>query len=281
MSKKFLIINADDFGMSMPVSKGILKAAGSDVVRSTSVMTNCESFSASIDELASSGINLDVGFHATLTWGRPISDPHKVPSLVNKEGKFHSKASFLTRSFLGMISKKEVYEELRVQCKRLKERVPTISHIDGHHHVHTYPLVRSAVERIAREFKIPFVRAPREGMWSPLSWSGAKRLAIAMLPSSSPLYWRMRGFRTADHFGGFGLGESEKFKDRWMKVFERIPEGVSEIMVHPGYSSSENDSYKGREKEIEWLVDEKLVNAARKSGISFTSFDVLSEIRGS
>lgn len=60
-----------------------------------------------------------------------------------------------------------------------------------------------------------------------------------------------------------------------MKVFSRLPDGVSEIMVHPGFSSSENDSYADREKETQWLLDEKLVSAAKKSGISFTSFDVL------
>ncbi len=275
MSKKLLIVNADDFGMSLPVSRGILKAAEYGIVRSTSAMTNGEGFASSMDELAASGVKLDVGFHATLTWGRPISDPAKIPTLVDKEGNFHSRGSFLVRSFLGSISKKEVFEELRAQCKRLQERVPCISHINGHHHVHTFPYVRWAIERIAREFNIPFVRAPREGRWAPLKWAGMRRLTISLFASSAPLYWRLRGFKTTDHFGGFSLGAGENIEDRWMKVFERLPDGVSEIMVHPGYSSSENDSYTGREKEVEWLADEKLSAAAKKSGIAFTSFDML------
>lgn len=270
---KRLIVNADDFGMTIDVSRGIIASARAGLVRATSAMANMPDFESSVSALESSGVRLDVGLHANLTWGRPVSDPAEIPSLVDSNGNFLPRGRLLAKSLVNALSPEEAYREVWAQCAKLASRRERISHIDGHHHVHVFPGVASAVERVAREFAIPYVRSPREGTWSSWSRAAARRFAIFMLAASSPGYWITRGFKTSDHFGGFSLGASPDLKRRWIETVRRLPEGVTEIMVHPGYCGGGLDSYgPKREEEMPVLADPILKDFIGESGVKMTRF---------
>ncbi|MFA5812825.1 MAG: ChbG/HpnK family deacetylase, partial [bacterium] len=242
----------------------------------TSVMTNAPEFEQAMQDLAASNLPLDVGFHANLTWGRPLSNPKEIPSLVDADGRFHQRIELLKRAISGRVSGEEVYRELRAQLMRLASRTQKISHVDGHHHCHAFPVVARTVEKLAREFKISFVRAPREGFWSPWHWAGVRRLVVASLPASRPSYWRARGFVCPDHFGGFALGAGPAIRERWMESARRLPRGLTEIMVHPGYYSGADRYDAGREQEIAILSDLALADAFRCAGVEITTFANLS-----
>ncbi len=275
MNKRSLIVNADDYGMAQPVNRGIIEAARGGALRATSAMTNAPGFDQAMQELASSGVALDVGLHATLTWGRPLLTSQEIPTLVDREGRFLKRIDLLGRALTGRISGDEVYCELRAQFERLSTKIPSISHVDGHHHCHVFPIIARAVERLAREFNVRFVRAPREGLWSPWSWASVRRLVVAALPASSPSYWRARGFRCPDHFGGFALGAGPKIEKRWRESIMRVPEGVCELMVHPGYYSGADLYDAGREQEVKILSDASLARRIADSGIEITTFTAL------
>jgi predicted glycoside hydrolase/deacetylase ChbG (UPF0249 family) len=275
---KYLILSADDFGMNEAVSRGILTAASQGSLRATAAMANCAFFESALSELDASGESLDVGIHLNLTWGIPLSHPSLIPSIVDDEDRLLTRGALLQRSLLHRISEDEVYEEFRAQCARLALIRGRITHLDGHHHIHVYPVVRRAAERVAHEFGISYVRAPREGLWSPWYWGMGRRLGMSLLRSSGKPYWRKRGFCTPDFFGGFALGCGPAFRERWIGTLSRIREGVTEIMVHPGYSSGDNDTYdEGRRDELEWLVSGELEEAAGARGILFTSFAELAD----
>ena len=270
---KKLVINADDFGMTLPISRGILKACAAGTVRSLSVMANSPDFEKSMAMLASSEVKPDVGFHATLTWGRPVLDPKKVPTIVDGNGNFFSRGKLLLRSMLKKIDPEEAYLELKAQYERLAKSYPQIFHMDGHHHVHIFPVVREAAERVAREFQIPVVRSPGERSWSPWHRAPLKRSLTNLLSASGPAYWRSRGFFTTDNFGGFSLSANRNLLKRWTKTFERLPKGLCEIMVHPGYTSTNDDPYnEEREQEVSVLSDPSFSARARSLGVEFVSF---------
>ena len=86
MSARTLIVNADDFGLTRGVSRGILAAHQDGIVTSTTVIVNRPIDPALIEELLASG--LGVGLHLNLTYGPPVSNPVRVPSLVNAQGMF-------------------------------------------------------------------------------------------------------------------------------------------------------------------------------------------------
>ena len=76
---KVLIVNADDFGLTAGVSRGILEAGGRGIVTSTTLLVNRDIPPAQIEELQVS--ELGVGVHLNLTLGAPVSDPREVGQL--------------------------------------------------------------------------------------------------------------------------------------------------------------------------------------------------------
>lgn len=278
--QKVLVINADDYGMSLEVSRGILKAAEGGLLKSTTVMTTMPDFEPAMDELLKSGSNLDIGFHANLTWGLPVLDPREIKTLVNEDGKFPGTLPFLARCFLNKVSSSEVYSELRAQLERLSKKVGRISHMDGHHHVHAFPVVCDTAAKVAGEFGIPYIRSPHEGIWSPIRHAGLKRMVTSLIRASGAAYWRVRGFATSDYFGGFALGAGKGIEARWLETIARVKTGVTEIMVHPGFCSPGNDEYNiGREEEIKMLLNQNIAEAIKRAKIEVAAINVLKETK--
>lgn len=82
-----LIVNADDFGVTAGVSRGILDAVRHGIVRSTTAMVNLPG-EADLDADAASLRGLGIGLHLNLTWGRPVAPADRVASLVDGDGRF-------------------------------------------------------------------------------------------------------------------------------------------------------------------------------------------------
>lgn len=137
-TKRYLIVNADDFGLSFGVNRGIIEAYEHGIVTSASLMVN---WIGAADAAAyarrhptlSLGLHLDLGDWAyrdgewvALYEEVPLHDATAIENEVTRQ-----LASF--RFFLG------------------KEP----SHIDSQQHVHRKEPVRAIVTRIARELSIP------------------------------------------------------------------------------------------------------------------------------
>src|SRR2546421_8810337 len=68
-----LVVNADDFGLSTGVNRGILEAHAAGVVSSVSVLVNAPGWTDALRRLRDVGPGLGVGLHLNLTMGRPVS----------------------------------------------------------------------------------------------------------------------------------------------------------------------------------------------------------------
>ena len=80
-----LVVNADDFGMSPEISRGILRAHREGVVTSTSVLGNVADVDG-VRALLAEAPGLGVGVHLTLIGGAPVAPAATVPSLVGSDG---------------------------------------------------------------------------------------------------------------------------------------------------------------------------------------------------
>ena len=100
-----LVVNADDFGMSAAISRGILRAHREGIVTSTSLLGNAANLPAA-KAMLSEAPNLGVGVHLALCGGPPVAAADTVRSLLAPDGGLWPRgqdfiAAWLTRRQLG------------------------------------------------------------------------------------------------------------------------------------------------------------------------------------
>src|SRR5262249_37431067 len=130
---KHLIVNADDYGMSPGVSRGILEAHAEGVVTSTTALVNTPCAPDAL-ALASRVPGLGLGLHVNLSFGRPVLPPTRVPSLVGPDGRSFSGGRLL--GAMRRFRRRDIRREVRAQLARFVElagRPP--DHLDSHQFV--------------------------------------------------------------------------------------------------------------------------------------------------
>lgn len=274
--KKQLIIVADDYAISPSVSRGIVECAKNGIVTATSIMANSPHLTCCMD-LWEGIKNLDLGIHFTLTWGKPLLPAHKASSLVDKNGFFLTSSLFFKKALLGLIHQEEVYQELKAQLDCLGSYHLKLTHIDSHQHVHILPVVRDVVVRLAKEYKIPFVRSLSNKRYSMEEGPWHRGLFLGSFLGAQSSYWKKHGFKTTDHFAGYFTSGKPGLRDRWLNYLRKLPEGTTELMVHPGYIDDlEGDDYReGRTEEIKVLCSDELKEEIKKNKISLVRFEEL------
>lgn len=246
---KYLVVNADDFGLTSGVSRGILNAHHKGIVTSTTILVNLPVHAELLGQLKAT--RLGVGLHLNLTLGMPLSPP--VPSLVDSEGKFIRDA----RQTAARARPEEVERELRAQVNAflmLLGRAPT--HLDSHHHVGRFSPIREIIWGLARALGVP-VR----------SQDAEVRQAA-----------RAAGLRTPDHFFGESGPDPYWSVERLLAHLAALPEGVSEFMTHPGYFDADlaySRYGKQREVELQGLTDPKVLRAVEAYGVRLCHFGEL------
>lgn len=89
--KRFLL-RADDLGYSEAVNYGIAKSVKEGVIKNVGLMPNMPFALHGINLLKDCDIAL--GQHTNISVGNPLSDPKRIPSLVNANGQFKSSSQY-------------------------------------------------------------------------------------------------------------------------------------------------------------------------------------------
>jgi predicted glycoside hydrolase/deacetylase ChbG (UPF0249 family) len=276
-----LVVTADDVGLHAGMTLGALQAHDQGVVTAVSVVAGGAALEPALEQLRDRP-GLDAGVHLTLVGERPLSPPAAVPTLLARDGAFlpHVR-DFALRYVLGGIAAAEVEAELRRQIERLLSGGLTLVHLKSHQHLHVLPRVFAVVLRLAEEYRIPFVRIPRE----PAAGRrvSMRSLEIAVLNGvgrSARRRLRSREIvRTVDRTVGV-MAAGRLTLERLAAVLSGVGEGVSELVCHPGLGDRElAAAYPwgyGWEAETAALCDPRLADVLRARGIELTSFSRLS-----
>ena len=232
-----LVVNADDFGLSAGVNRGILEAYAAGVVSSVSVLVNAPGWTDAVQRLRDLGPGLGVGLHLNLTMGRPVSWGGGLCDA--RSGRFHTLPALVARALAGRLDPGDVAIECAAQLARLRTAGLVVTHLDSHRHVHVLPGVWGAVVEAARAAGVPVVRVPLEP-WSvnPVNWRASlKKAALRM-------GWGVASRGAAaldrpDRFVGISLQGSRSFPARLLAVLDRLEPGTTELMVHPGYADGD------------------------------------------
>ncbi len=104
---RYLIVNADDFGLTKSINEGIVKAYTQGIVTSSSLMPTGEAFEDALERINNFKLG-SIGAHLSLTETSPVADPAKIPSLIAKDNKFHKNHNeFLIKFLLKSIKNKD------------------------------------------------------------------------------------------------------------------------------------------------------------------------------
>jgi hypothetical protein len=223
---RFLIVNADDFGLTRGVSRGILEAHRRGIVTSTTALASGAP-EPELDAEAAGLPGLGIGLHVNLTWGRPLSPAAAVPSLVDGDGRFLRDP----RAAAARATADDIRREAEAQLEAFERRfgrAPT--HLDSHHHVHRLAGVMDAIVGVAAAAKLP-VRSQDPGFRD-----GVRRLGVP----------------TPEHFVGGDDPSPYWTLERLLDSLAVLPPGLSELMCHPGhYDDALAASRYGRQREVE------------------------------
>ena len=137
---RYLVVNADDFGYSRSVNRGIIEAHERGIVTSTSLMVDRPGAAEAAD-YASSRPELGLGLHVELKRWRVSRMPRRGAVL---------RASALARA---------TSAQLRRQLERFRAVVGrNPSHLDAHYNRHLSADVRPQFQALADELSIPLRR---------------------------------------------------------------------------------------------------------------------------
>lgn len=147
---KHLIINADDFGYSRGANYAIVDSHRHGVLTSTTIMPAMPGFEHAV-ELAKENPDLGIGIHLTLTCGYPLLEGHK--TLVKENGEFPRLGFYEDPDT--EISIDEVHREWEAQIQRVLNAGIKPTHLDSHHHIHTYKGLGPLFIELAQKYDLP------------------------------------------------------------------------------------------------------------------------------
>lgn len=277
-----LIINGDDFGLTLGVNRGIAELHTAGALTSSTLMARADATDDAI-RLAQSNPSLGVGCHVVLVDGTPVlSAARDVPHLVNRSngrmppglvgfmGRLYARGNSLQLA-------REIEAEAKAQIQFLQGKGLNLSHIDSHKHTHMFPQVLRPLLHAARAAGIRAVRNPFEPAWAVRASAGAQLARVAevsVLRWLQPVWKRIldeEGFVTTD--GTIAVAGTGVLNANMVRTLLRdLPEGTWELVTHPGYNDADLERIDTRLKKSRDIEREALMAVKEFPDIRLISF---------
>lgn len=271
-----LIVTADDFGAAGEVNEAVARAHKDGVLTAASLMVTGP---AAADAVARARDlpRLRVGLHLVLVDGRPILPARAVPDLVDAHGNFRND---MARAGAAMFFRPKVKAQLAAEIEAQFEAFAAtglpLDHINAHKHFHLHPTVAGLLAGLAARHGAKGARVPLEpqkilAKIEPGKMSGTTLLTSPFARRLRRHFWKT-GVRAPDQV--FGLAWSGAMtRTRLKGLLEHLPEGVSEIYLHPatGAYPGSAPGYAYRE-ELAALVDPGMAAVIKARNIHLGGF---------
>ena len=278
MTRKLLIVNGDDFGLSPGVNRGVIRAHREGILSSASLMANTP-YVEEATEMAREHPELGLGLHVNLTQGPPVAPASLLSRLLGADGLLPSIPVLMLNAWRASDA---IRIEIAAQLERLLGLGATIEHFDSHKHVHVHPSVLRAAISVAKEYGIRAIRSPVESQSASISAGfGGRRRAILVSALAMPGRAKLSRFGLAftDHF--VGIARTGNWNAATMaKAVSRVGNGATELMVHPGevdpvLRSSPTRLIESRQAELDCLISRKVASAVKAGEIEIGNYAAL------
>ncbi|MSR67974.1 ChbG/HpnK family deacetylase [Candidatus Peribacteria bacterium] len=272
-----LIINADDLGVNTQRTHGIFQCFEFGIVTSATLLPNAADSERAGKQAREKG--LPVGLHLNLTEEYPLSKRDSIESLVEGNGMFLQGERMRKALDAGEVKKEHLEREIRAQIEWFFDTVGSPTHVDSHHHIHTHPVVAAALIPILERYGVRYVRIPLEEPLPPFGYiiteeQLEKTKHINVDATIAKDMYGAYGIATSDHFRGLTLSGNASLKNI-RHIIGRLPEGITELMVHPGSACTFGTPFDldpQRQTELRMLTDVSIAEELKERGIKLASY---------
>jgi|SRR3989339_1554496 len=249
---KSFILCADDFAYNQAISASILELIKQQRISATSCMANMPNWPAAAKQLKEFDGQIDIGLHFNVTEG---------PALTTIA--FKPLKKLLIHSFFRTLNQKCIYNELCAQIDEFVKhfgRLP--DYIDGHQHVHQFPIIRSALIQAYQCYfpeKKAYIRVSSNGFsWSLksliINLSGALSLKRQLTQLDIP--------HNQSFAGIYNLDPQQNYANLFSSFIKEISDhGL--IMCHPANRSSDEIAA-ARQQEFDFFSGEEFAAVLEK-----------------
>lgn len=273
--RKVLLLHMDDIGMCAEANTAAEHYIENDQIISAAVMMPCPNAEEFII-WAKDRSDADIGLHLTLTseWKTyrwpPVTDPEKVPGLVDPDGKmWHT-----VQDVIGHASAEEVETEIRAQIEKCLALGHRPTHIDTHMGtLYGSPEFVEVFFNVAQEYSIP---ANAIDLSDP---DIAGRFRNQGYPINDETIALVRDYRLPklDDFGSVPSGSTyEEKRENFFELVKSLKPGLTEIIFHPSVLTENlktiTNSWQQRAWEAEMFSDPVVRDFLEKEGIIQTNW---------
>lgn len=271
-AKKYLIIHADDAGMSHSVNTGTIESMEKGVVNSASIMMPCP-WVPEIAKYAKEHPEKDFGLHLTLNsewdnyrWG-PVAPIEQVPSLVDPNGFLWDNVSQVA----GNAKASEVEIELKAQIAKARKLGIPVTHLDTHMGALVCRTdIIEVYARVGIEAGLPILFLDNEETRKEYE---AFREAGATLAAAL----RKNGLPVLDGLAQFYGGETHQEREEsYYRALRELKPGVTQLIIHCGVANEElraiTDSWERRDGDRLIFIDPKTVEEIKKHNIELITW---------
>ena len=225
------ILTADDFGISHEVNEAVEQAHRHGILTVTSLMVTGAAFDDAVAR-ARAMPSLGVGLHLALAETPPAAPTADIPDLLDATGAFRIEALPVALALVARAKVRRQLEcEIDAQFAAFAATGLPLDHVNAHRHMHMHPVIGRVLLDVGARYGMAAVRAPIEqrallGEWV-RGFDVARPFARRFRHAA-----RGRGMRVPDRV--FGLAWSGAMTPARVRgILERLPDGVSEIYLHP------------------------------------------------
>ena len=282
MSKRYLIINADDFGVCPQTNEAIEKAFDKRInICSTTLMTPCH-YAEDALMIAKNNPKMQVGLHITTTsewpslkWG-PVAPLEQVQSLVDENGHFYATSN----AFAQKARADEVAVEIEAQYQFMASRGVLPTHADSHmgsvYGVSGPSFMKETLEFCAK-YKLPFRFIKNlESVRNIIGNADIREMHQQVLAYAKHLGVDLIDSMYSCHVDFINIKDYDDMKANYFKIISNLPAGVSEIFMHPSMANSpvavDSTKWQQRVWEHRLLMDDDLRKHIDKEGITLVSY---------
>ncbi len=277
-----LIVNADDFGLTSGVNRGIVEAHERGIVTSATLMACGAKFQEAVD-MASRNPRLSVGCHVLLVDASPALELQQVSSLATGNSgapRFrNSLVSFAGLAIARRLGEDQIEAEITAQIRKLQGAGIHVSHLDSHKHTHMFPPVFRPMLRAAKKCGVSAVRNPFEPLFFAGTQNWKRRFQLGILRSFRTTFRKAleeSGLRTPDGCVGI-VATGGLTRQTFRHLIKDLPEGTWEFVSHPGYNDAELDGIKtrlrhSRENELAILTSTETKELLQRERIELISY---------